>query len=42
MNMNCYIVKSFNRYIVELSNSESNPPAIAAAKPLQRFNASTV
>ena len=42
MNMNCYIVKSFNRYLVELSNSESNLPNLTPAKPLQRFNALTL
>jgi len=42
MNMNRCIVKSFNRYLVELSNSESNGLAIAAAKPLQRFNGLTM
>jgi len=42
MKMNLYIVQSFNRYIVELSNSESNALAIAAAKPLQRFNGLTM
>jgi hypothetical protein len=38
MKMNRYIVESFNRYIVELSNSESNPPNLTPAKPVQRFN----
>lgn len=42
MNMNRYVAKSFNRHVVELSNSESNAPAIAAAKPLERFNGLTM
>jgi len=38
MKMNRYIVKSFNRYLVESLNGETNALNIAVAKPLQRFN----
>ena len=42
MNMNRCIVKSFNRYLVESLNRETNAQNSAVAKPLQCFNGLTM